>query len=191
MRKVEIAPEARWGYREAADIKGLRDRAAIGIMAYTFGRVSAIVGLRLGDYRLDGKRTCLRLMEKGNKEKLVWLHREAEEHLAAYCRRRSYRRSFRSHFPDTGQGTPPVWSCHEQAGHAASREAAMPRFGSLGRFLQPYIPRYRDYRIPPQRRGARSGAGYGKPFRPSHHKLYDRRKDLATLSEIERRIAFE
>lgn len=66
------------------DLKGLRDRAAIAIMGYTFARVSAVVGLTLGDYRLEGKRGRLRLMEKGNKEKLVWLHREAEEFLDAY-----------------------------------------------------------------------------------------------------------
>ena len=32
----------------------------------------------------EGKRARLRLLEKGNKEKLVWLHREAEEFLDAY-----------------------------------------------------------------------------------------------------------
>ncbi len=53
-------------------------------MAYTFARVSAVVGLRRGDYRLEGKRARLRLIEKGSKEKLVWLHREAEELLDAY-----------------------------------------------------------------------------------------------------------
>jgi site-specific recombinase XerD len=65
-------------------VKGLRDRAAIAINGYTFGRRSAVVGVKLGDYRLEGKGARLRLMEKGNKEKLVRLHREAEEHLAAY-----------------------------------------------------------------------------------------------------------
>jgi integrase/recombinase XerD len=67
-----------------ADIKGLRDRAAIAIMAYTYARVSTVVGVRWGDYRMEGKRACLRLLEKGNKEKLVWLHREAAEFLDAY-----------------------------------------------------------------------------------------------------------
>jgi hypothetical protein len=38
----------------------LRDRAAIAIMGYTFARVSAVVGLALGDYRLEGKRGRLR-----------------------------------------------------------------------------------------------------------------------------------
>ena len=33
---------------------------------------------------MEGKRGRLRLLEKGGKEKLVWLHREAEEFLDAY-----------------------------------------------------------------------------------------------------------
>jgi integrase/recombinase XerD len=57
-----------------ADIKGLRDRAVIAIMGYTFGRVSAVVGVKRGNYRLERKRARLRLMKKGGKEKLVWLH---------------------------------------------------------------------------------------------------------------------
>jgi hypothetical protein len=35
------------------------------ILGYIFARVSAVVGLNLGDYRLEGKRTRLRLLEKG------------------------------------------------------------------------------------------------------------------------------
>ena len=72
------------GHKEVPDIKGLCDRAIIAIMGYTFGRVSAVIGVKRGDYRLEGKRARLRLLEKGNKEKLAWLHREAEEFLDAY-----------------------------------------------------------------------------------------------------------
>jgi site-specific recombinase XerD len=53
-------------------------------MAYTFALVSAVVGLGRNDYRIEGNRARLRLMEKGDQEKLVWLHRDAEEYLDAY-----------------------------------------------------------------------------------------------------------
>jgi hypothetical protein len=43
-------------------------------MAYTFARVSTVLKLKRGDYSLQGKRARLRLLEKGHKEKLVWLH---------------------------------------------------------------------------------------------------------------------
>jgi site-specific recombinase XerD len=72
VRKVKVARKHGGGYKEVVDLKGLRDRAAIAIMGYTFARVSAVVGLHLADYRLEGKRARLRLMEKGNKENLVW-----------------------------------------------------------------------------------------------------------------------
>jgi integrase/recombinase XerD len=71
-RRIKIPRKHDGGHKEVADIKGLRDRAAIAIMGYTFARVSAVVGLTRADYRLEGKRTRLRLLEKGNKEQLVW-----------------------------------------------------------------------------------------------------------------------
>jgi hypothetical protein len=53
-------------------------------MGYTFARVSAVARLTRGDYRLEGKRARLRMVEKGGKEKLVWLHHEAEQFLDEY-----------------------------------------------------------------------------------------------------------
>jgi integrase/recombinase XerD len=65
-REVKIAKKHGGGVREVPDIKGLRDRAAIAIMAYTFARVSAVARLKRVDYRIEGKRARLRLLEKGN-----------------------------------------------------------------------------------------------------------------------------
>jgi integrase/recombinase XerD len=83
-RKIKVPKKHGGGCKDVPDIKGLRDRAIIAIMGYTFGRVSAVIGAKRGDYRHEGKRARLRLLEKGNKEKLVWLHREAEEFLDTY-----------------------------------------------------------------------------------------------------------
>jgi integrase len=47
---------------------GLRDRAVIGIMVYTFARVGAVVNMTVDDYYPEGKRWWLRLHEKGGKE---------------------------------------------------------------------------------------------------------------------------
>ena len=54
-RKVKVPKKHGWGFREVADIKGLRDRAAIAIMAYTFARVSAVVGLSARRLPAGGK----------------------------------------------------------------------------------------------------------------------------------------
>ena len=64
-REVKIARKNGGGVRVKADVKGLRDRAIIAIMAYTFARVSAVLKLKRGDYSLQGKRSRLRLLEKG------------------------------------------------------------------------------------------------------------------------------
>jgi integrase/recombinase XerD len=63
---------------------GLRDRAIIGFMCYTFARVSATVGMKVKDYFESGKRWRVRLHEKGGKEHVVPAHHNAEAYLDAY-----------------------------------------------------------------------------------------------------------
>lgn len=63
---------------------GLRDRALLGVMVFSFARVSAVVAMDAGDYYQQGKRWWLRLHEKGGKEHAVPAHHKAEEYLDAY-----------------------------------------------------------------------------------------------------------
>jgi len=65
-------------------IVGLRDRAIIAVMVYTFGRVSAMVHMRVEDYYENGKRWWIRLHEKGGKRHEVPAHHNAEAYLDAY-----------------------------------------------------------------------------------------------------------
>jgi integrase/recombinase XerD len=65
-------------------IVGLRDRAIIGLMCYTFARVSAMVNMRVDDYYENGKRSWVRLHEKGGKRHEVPCHHNAEAYLDAY-----------------------------------------------------------------------------------------------------------
>jgi integrase/recombinase XerD len=65
-------------------IIGLRDRALIGLMCYTFARVSAMVNMRVEDYYENGKRWWVRLHEKGGKVHPVPCHHNAEAYLDAY-----------------------------------------------------------------------------------------------------------
>ena len=46
---------------------GLRDRALIGVMVFSFARVSAVTTMRVEDYYQNGKRWWFRLHEKGGK----------------------------------------------------------------------------------------------------------------------------
>ena len=65
-------------------VVGLRDRAMIGTMVYSFARVSAVVGMHVNDYYQTGKRSWLRLHEKGGKFHEVPAHHNAKEYLDSY-----------------------------------------------------------------------------------------------------------
>lgn len=69
---------------DCSKLIGLRDRALIALMVYSFARVSAVVGMNLDDYYQNGKRCWLRLHEKGGKFHEVPAHHKAEEYLDAY-----------------------------------------------------------------------------------------------------------
>lgn len=66
------------------DLLGLRDRALIGTMVFSFARISAVLGMRVEDYYQNGKRWWLRLHEKGGKFHEVPAHHNAEAYLDAY-----------------------------------------------------------------------------------------------------------
>lgn len=65
-------------------IGGLRDRALIGVMVFSFARVGAVVGMNVEDYYPNGKRWWLRLSEKGGKHHEVPAHHNAEAYVDAY-----------------------------------------------------------------------------------------------------------
>jgi site-specific recombinase XerD len=70
---------------------GLRDRALILLMAYTFARVGATVGMTVLDYFKEDNKPMIRLQEKGSKEHIVPAHPELVAALDAYLRRAGIR----------------------------------------------------------------------------------------------------
>ncbi len=66
---------------ESNTLIGVRDRALIGAMVYSFARVGATVAMRVGDYFQHRKRLWLRLHEKGGKRHEVPCHPSLEEFL--------------------------------------------------------------------------------------------------------------
>ena len=69
---------------DTGSLVGLRDRALLSVMVYSFARVSAVVGMRRQDYFLQGTRGWLRLHEKGGKRHDVPAHHRAEAAVDAY-----------------------------------------------------------------------------------------------------------
>jgi integrase/recombinase XerD len=84
--KLKIGPEPKPGEEDKRlpDVIGLRDRAMIGVMVYSFARIGAVVGMKGEDYYQNGKRWWLRLHEKGGRFHEVPAHHNAEAYLDAY-----------------------------------------------------------------------------------------------------------
>jgi site-specific recombinase XerD len=65
-------------------IAGLRDRALIGLMTYSFARVGAALGMEVRDLYVQNRRLWVRLHEKGGKRHEMPCHHTLEEYLHAY-----------------------------------------------------------------------------------------------------------
>jgi site-specific recombinase XerD len=69
---------------DVSNVVGLRDRAVIAVMTYTFARVSAVVGLKIEDYYPQKKRWWVRLHEKNGKVNEMPCHHNLETYLDEY-----------------------------------------------------------------------------------------------------------
>lgn len=71
---------------ETSTISGLRDRALIGLMVYSFARIGAALAMNVEDFFPDpsGRRYWFRLSEKGGKHHEVPTHHTADKYMVAY-----------------------------------------------------------------------------------------------------------
>jgi site-specific recombinase XerC len=69
---------------DVSHVVGLRDRALIATMFFSFARVGAVLGMKVRDYFPKGKRYWLRLHEKGGRYHEVPAHHKVEEYLDLY-----------------------------------------------------------------------------------------------------------
>jgi site-specific recombinase XerD len=81
---VEGEVQSLLGAIESSTHIGLRNRALLGTLAYSFARLGAVVNLKVEDYFPSGKRFLLRFREKGGKEKDLPDHHKLEELLDEY-----------------------------------------------------------------------------------------------------------
>jgi len=66
------------------NVLALRDRALLGVMAYTFARIGAVLSLKVEDYYVQRRRGWLRLHEKGGKVHEIPCHHALEQYLEEY-----------------------------------------------------------------------------------------------------------
>lgn len=173
---------------DIATVVGLRDRALISVMVFTFARVGAVVAMRVEDYYPQGKRWWVRLHEKGGKRHEMPAHHTLEAYLDAYIdaaklRDRGKSPLFRSAVGRTGTLTDNAMHRIDAYRMIQRRAAAM---GLQTRitchtFRATGITAYLD--AGGTLENAQAMAAHESPRTT---KLYDRTGDAITLDEVER-----
>ena len=175
---------------DTGTVVGLRDRALLSVLVYSFARVSAAVGMRRQDYFRQGLRGWLRLHEKGGKRHDVPAHHRAEEAVEAYLAAGGV---------DHDDGAKaPLFQSVDQAGRLSGRAltrravlamikrraaaaAGLPASTCCHTFRATGITAYLSNGGTLEH--AQRIAGHASP---KTTKLYDRTADTITLDEIER-----
>jgi site-specific recombinase XerD len=69
---------------DTTSLPGLRDRALIALMVYTFARVGAAISMKVEDFFVQGRRGWVRLREKGGKDHEMPTHHNLDRYLEEY-----------------------------------------------------------------------------------------------------------
>jgi integrase/recombinase XerD len=72
-------------------LQGLRDRALISVMLFSFARISAVLGMQVSDFYENGRRRWFRLFEKGGKHHEVPVHHKAQDYVTEYLAKAGFR----------------------------------------------------------------------------------------------------
>ena len=82
-----LVPEEARAQLDSIDVTtavGLRDRALIALMVYSFARIGAALGMQVEDVYTQNRRLWVRLSEKGGKAHAMPCHHNLEAYLTAY-----------------------------------------------------------------------------------------------------------
>jgi site-specific recombinase XerD len=165
---------------------GLRDRALIGVMVYTFARVNAVIGMKVKDYFTQGRRGWVRLHEKGGKEHEVPCHHTLDKLLDEYLAAAGIAGDaegplFRTTGRKTGQA-PPMWQqdAYRMIQRRAAAAGIKTRIGNHT-FRATGITAYLKNKGTLEH--AQTLANHASPRTT---KLYDRRSDEISLDEVEK-----
>lgn len=172
----------------ASTVVGLRDRALVAVMAFTFARVSAVVGLKVEDYYPQKKRWWLRLREKNGKVNEMPCHHHLETYLDAYIIAAGIKDDrkgplFRAAIGRTGQlstralGRTDVWYMVQRRADDARLETAIGCHTFRATGITDYLTNGGRIEIAQRMAGHSNAKTTG---------LYDRRNDDISLSEVER-----
>ncbi|MFA5924331.1 MAG: tyrosine-type recombinase/integrase [Methylococcaceae bacterium] len=167
---------------------GLRDRALIALMVYSFARIGAALGMKVEDVYTQNRRLWVRLIEKGGKRHEMPCHHNLEEYLVAYLDGAALRDDAKGPlFRTIGRGTGQLTLTHltqadahamiqrRMAGAGIATKAGNHSFRATG--ITAYL---------------KNGGSLEKAAVMANHastrttQLYDRRRDDMTLDEVEK-----
>jgi site-specific recombinase XerC len=155
---------------DTSTVVGLRDRALIGLMVYSFARIGAALGMTVEDVFAQNRRLWVRLREKGKRHAMP-CHHNLEEYLTAYLDGAGLRCDpkgplFRTIGRGTGQLTRTMLP-QANAYAMIGRRAGGGRHRHQAR--QPQLPSNGDHRLSQERWHTRKGGGDGEPRLDAHH----------------------
>jgi site-specific recombinase XerD len=167
---------------------GLRDRALIALMVYSFARIGAALGMKVEDVFTQNRRQWVRLREKGGKAHAMPCHHNLETYLTAYLDQAGIGDDpkgplFRTIGRGTGQLTQtvlPARNAYAMIGRRAAAAGIETRLGNHS-FRATGITAY-----------LKNGGTLEKAAAMANHastrttQLYDRRQDEMSLDEVER-----
>ena len=173
---------------DTSTLIGLRDRALIGLMVYSFSRIEAAISMRVEDFYPERRRWWVRLREKGGKVNKMPCHHNLEAYLHEYidaARLKSEPKSplFRSlpgragSLTSAGLDRKAAWVMVRRRAKAASIETSICNHTFRATGITEYLRNGGKVEV------AQQMAGHSDPRTT---KLYDRRSDEVSLDEVER-----
>ena len=173
---------------DTTTVVGLRDRALIGLMVYSFARIGATIGMKVEDVFTQNRRLWVRLHEKGGKQHAMPCHHNLEAYLHAYIdgaglASRSEALLFQSYSRATGHltGNPlPQANAYAMIQRRAKAGGIKTRIGNHT-FRATGVTAY-----------LKNGGTLERAAQMANHastrttQLYDRRAEEVTLDEVER-----
>ena len=167
---------------------GLRDRALIGLMVFSFARIGAALGMKVEDVFTQNRRLWVRLREKGGKPHAMPCHHNLETYLTAYIEGAGLAEDPKGPlFRTIGRGTGlltrtplPQANAHAMIGRRAAAAGIATRLGNHS-FRATGITAY-----------LKNGGTLEKAAQMANHastrttQLYDRRREELSLDEVEK-----
>ena len=167
---------------------GLRDRALIGTMVFAFARVGAVLNMRVEDVYIQGRRSWLRLHEKGGKRHEMPAHHLLEEYLHEYLKAAALQTDPKGFLFRSARGRSGVLTAEPMAQADAYR---MIRRRALACGIRTKVGNH-SFRATGITEYLRNGGKLEIAQQMANHEsarttgLYDRRDDQVSLDEVER-----